>query len=110
MRTLVDPDRRQADAVDARQEVDLRLGAAFTRFQVRFSNYSFLPIPLMYLLLRLLPVQTKLLQDRFRLPQNADGRSLVSYGPCQFPTLGFVVERWDVRASALAPEQELANG
>ena len=30
--TLRDPDRRLADAVEARQEIDLRSGAAFTRW------------------------------------------------------------------------------
>lgn len=32
-RQLVDLDMRQANAVAARQELDLRIGAAFTRFQ-----------------------------------------------------------------------------
>ena len=46
-------------------EVDLRTGAAFTRFQ------------------------TMLLRRRFE----GLGEKTISYGPCQFPTLGFVVER-----------------
>ena len=45
-----------------RMEIDLRIGAAFTRFQ------------------------TLRLQARF--PQL--GMSVISYGSCQFPTLGFV--------------------
>jgi DNA topoisomerase III len=63
---LVQPDENVAHAVDARQEVDLRLGAAFTRFQ------------------------TMRLQGRFEGLQ----QSIISYGPCQFPTLGFIVERY----------------
>jgi DNA topoisomerase III len=63
---LVQPDQNVAHAVDARQEVDLRLGAAFTRFQ------------------------TMRLQGRFEGLQ----QSIISYGPCQFPTLGFIVERY----------------
>ena len=55
-------------AVQARSELDLRVGAAFTRFQ------------------------TLRLQKKFVLP--GSGKGVVSYGPCQFPTLGFVVERW----------------
>lgn len=54
-----------SDAVDARSEIDLRIGAAFTRFQ------------------------TKRIQDKFSKATS----QVVSYGPCQFPTLGFVVER-----------------
>lgn len=60
-------------AVQARSELDLRVGAAFTRFQ------------------------TLRLQKKFELPgagANGSGSGVVSYGPCQFPTLGFVVERW----------------
>ncbi|KAI8796900.1 DNA topoisomerase 3-alpha [Biomphalaria glabrata] len=67
MNNLVEPDARINDAVDVRQELDLRIGAAFTRFQ------------------------TLRLQKIF--PQ-ALAEQLVSYGSCQFPTLGFVVERY----------------
>lgn len=61
------PDPRVSEAVDARQELDLRIGAAFTRFQT----------------LRLRRVFPEALSDQ-----------LISYGSCQFPTLGFVVERF----------------
>lgn len=63
------PNQNISDAVDARMELDLRIGAAFTRFQ------------------------TLRLRRMFeRLPQD-----LISYGSCQFPTLGFVVERYKDR-------------
>ncbi|CAK9208461.1 unnamed protein product [Sphagnum troendelagicum] len=70
------PNKMYADAVDARQEIDLRIGASFTRFQ------------------------TMLLADSFVTPFGEEDKKLViSYGPCQFPTLGFVVERyWQVQA------------
>ncbi|KAL5714566.1 DNA topoisomerase [Ranunculus cassubicifolius] len=70
------PDQRKTDAVDVRQEIDLRIGASFTRFQ------------------------TMLLKDKFVINVTGDDRNLVlSYGPCQFPTLGFIVERyWEIQA------------
>ncbi|KAK9040294.1 hypothetical protein V6N11_015465 [Hibiscus sabdariffa] len=81
---LIDPNQWFSDAVDARQatelshieEIDLRIGASFTRFQ------------------------TMLLRDKFVIDSATDDRNLVlSYGPCQFPTLGFVVERyWEVQS------------
>uniref|UniRef100_A0A1B0EZY4 DNA topoisomerase n=1 Tax=Phlebotomus papatasi TaxID=29031 RepID=A0A1B0EZY4_PHLPP len=66
LENLVLPDERQSQAVDVRSELDLRIGAAFTRFQ------------------------TMRLQAIF--PAIVD--SLVSYGSCQIPTLGFVVQRY----------------
>ena len=73
------PNRAEADAVGFRQELDLRLGAAFTRFQ------------------------SLLLQDcgiDFAEFCKEDGAApTVSYGPCQFPTLGFIADRhWQQRA------------
>nr|CAD7396091.1 unnamed protein product [Timema poppensis] len=67
VQNLVQPDRRISDAVDVRQELDLRIGAAFTRFQ------------------------TLRLQRVF--PENLSNL-IISYGSCQFPTMGFVVERY----------------
>lgn len=60
-------------AVQARTLLDLRVGAAFTRFQT------------------------------MRLQRKFDIEGVVSYGPCQFPTLGFVVERW-ARIETFVPE------
>ena len=63
---LMEPNRRLADSIEARQEIDLRIGASFTRFQ------------------------TLTLRPRF----SSLSSNLISYGPCQIPTLGFVVERY----------------
>jgi DNA topoisomerase-3 len=86
--TVLEPEIRRAlhrlgrvnehfvQAVQARSELDLRVGAAFTRFQT------------------------------MRLQRKFDGladQGVVSYGPCQFPTLGFVVERW-ARIETFIPE------
>lgn len=71
-------DEAQAQAVSARIELDLRLGAAFTR------------------------MQTLALQNM--IPQQGDERGkLISYGSCQFPTLGFVVDRY-LRVRNFFPE------
>eukprot|EP01138_Halocafeteria_seosinensis_P013245 gb/GECG01013527.1/.p1 GENE.gb/GECG01013527.1/~~gb/GECG01013527.1/.p1 ORF type:complete len:1063 (+),score=86.31 gb/GECG01013527.1/:1-3189(+) len=57
-------DEKQSEAVEARQELDFRLGVVFTRWQT--LNF----------------------QDKFGID------SIISYGTCQFPTLGFVVDRY----------------
>ncbi|XP_053654967.1 DNA topoisomerase 3-alpha isoform X2 [Cherax quadricarinatus] len=77
LHNLATPDKLQSDAVDVRSELDLRIGAAFTRFQ------------------------TLRLQKVF--PQ-ALAETLISYGSCQFPTLGFVVERYKA-IQQFIPEQ-----
>eukprot|EP00924_Labyrinthula_sp_SR-Ha-C_P002584 snap_masked-scaffold_13-processed-gene-0.29-mRNA-1 protein AED:0.20 eAED:0.20 QI:0/0/0/1/1/1/2/0/1037 len=65
IRNLRRLNKEDKDAVLARSELDLRTGAAFTR---------------------LLTLQ---FQNRF-----VETRNVISFGPCQFPTLGFVVDRW----------------
>ncbi|XP_061401993.1 DNA topoisomerase 3-alpha-like [Musca vetustissima] len=67
LQNLTIPDKRQSDAVDVRTELDLRTGAAITRFQ------------------------TMRLQRLF--PEKISDK-LISYGSCQIPTLGFVAERY----------------
>ncbi|XP_062263697.1 DNA topoisomerase 3-alpha [Platichthys flesus] len=74
--TLTAPDANVSDAVDVRQELDLRIGASFTRFQT----------------LRLQKIFPESLANQ-----------LISYGSCQFPTLGFVVERFKA-IQAFIPE------
>lgn len=57
---------RTVDAVKARSELDLRIGATFTRLQSLRIQASF----------------------------SALGKKVISYGSCQFPTLGFIVDRY----------------
>lgn len=76
-RTPIQLDEAQANAVSARIELDLRLGAAFTR------------------------MQTLSLQQM--LPQQGEQKKVISYGSCQFPTLGFVVDRY-LRVRNFVPE------
>eukprot|EP00347_Sterkiella_histriomuscorum_P011161 403373519 len=73
---LTEPNKNQADAVFARQEIDLRIGASFTRLQ----------------------------SMKFKDVIGANQKQVLSYGPCQFPTLGFVVERF-TKVSKFEPEK-----
>ncbi len=67
---------KMVEAVDARLELDLRIGAIFTR------------------------LQSINLKNRFRELQETQ---VISYGTCQFPTLGFIVERY-LKAKNFIPE------
>ena len=66
---LVKPDKYQAMCVDARQEMDLKIGVAFTRLMTR----TYLDVA----------------KEKFRLRD----QTCISYGPCQTPTLSFCIKR-----------------
>ncbi|MCJ1366569.1 DNA topoisomerase [Acarospora aff. strigata] len=68
-------DDRQVNAVAARIELDLRLGASFTRLQTLSLQTMGGPLE----------------------------ELMISYGSCQFPTLGFVVDRY-LRVKNFIPE------
>uniref|UniRef100_A0A0K0EJX5 DNA topoisomerase n=1 Tax=Strongyloides stercoralis TaxID=6248 RepID=A0A0K0EJX5_STRER len=66
-------DQNMVNAVDCRSELDLRIGAAFTRLQTLYLKRRF---------------------NNMLINWTGDAKSIISYGSCQFPTLGFVVDRY----------------
>lgn len=77
MKNLTSPNKNESDAVDVRQELDLKIGVAFSR------------------------LQTKYLKSKFG---DFNKSSIISYGPCQTPTLFFVVQRRDL-INSFMPEK-----
>lgn len=73
---LIRPNLWEASSVDARQELDLKVGVAFSRFQ------------------------TQSLQAKYT---ELSKGGVISYGPCQTPTLSFIVDRHDA-IQAFTPE------
>uniref|UniRef100_A0A0N5A5K3 DNA topoisomerase n=1 Tax=Parastrongyloides trichosuri TaxID=131310 RepID=A0A0N5A5K3_PARTI len=73
LNNLVRLDKNQIIAVDCRTELDLRIGAAFTRLQTLYLRKK----------------HGDLLHQL-----SGEGTCVISYGSCQFPTLGFVVDRY----------------
>lgn len=74
-RNPVSLDMRSVEAVECRMEVDLRCGLSFTRF----------------------------LTDLYKSKSLIGEKDVVLYGTCQFPTLGFVVDRY-LRVKNFVPE------
>ncbi|EQB60173.1 dna topoisomerase iii, partial [Vairimorpha apis BRL 01] len=64
LKTLTNINKNEAHAVDCRMELDLRIGSSFTILQTLSLKHLF------------------------------NTKRVISFGPCQIPTLGFVVDRY----------------
>lgn len=140
MQQLVPPNAADAAAVDARQEIDLRVGASFTRMQTLLLQVGGFPCccgllhvqclsrraraacncltpslntGALFLASNITPnavlslacmvgveptyllCVTCCVQSKFDWPAGGvdNDRPMLSYGPCQFPTLGLIVQR-----------------
>lgn len=82
-------DQKAVDAVRTRMEIDLRAGVTFTRFLTTLLRPKILTDE----------TYEKTFDDKGR-PKDL----VVSYGTCQFPTLGFVVDRYE-RIRKFVPEE-----
>ena len=74
MENLGPPNKNMSDGVDVRQKIDLIIGATFTRLQtIKFKSIFY---------------------NNINVNNNSnDGKNIISFGSCQFPTLNFIVER-----------------
>ena len=78
MENLNPPNKNESDGVEIRQKIDLIIGASFTRMQtLEFRNIFY--------------------NNEFNnlnvISDKKNTKAVISYGPCQFPTLNFIVER-----------------
>lgn len=78
METLKPPDKNLSDAVEIRQKIDFIIGCSFTRLQ----TISFKSVLKEYSMFS-------------SLESRKENNFVITYGPCQFPTLNFVVDRAD---------------
>lgn len=76
---LTKPDPLQARSVDARAEIDLKVGISLTR-----------------LITSHLRDEVADLAPAHEVDGDKKRGAMISYGPCQTPTLGFCVDRWDI--------------
>ncbi|KAK9435971.1 DNA topoisomerase III [Metarhizium brunneum] len=97
-RRLVDLDKKQVDAVSTRIELDLRIGYAFTRFMTN----SLRPLggPMESLTLS---YGEQKIQEQEKWSSSKKLPNMCVSGSCQFPTLGFVVDRY-FRVKNFIPE------
>lgn len=99
---LQEPNKNLSDAVELRQKMDLILGASFTRLQTLYFRKIFEK----YIDLKEIKKFSKPSYETNYQGSNKQSsyknkinelnyKMIISYGPCQFPTLNFIVERND---------------